>query len=628
MAGASEIGLKRSVGWFSAFAMGYGDVGADIFVALGIVTLYAGGAAPLAFFVAAMTYLAVGLAYAELAPTYPYAGGSQVYALRASNSLVSFLAGWALILDYTICISLFAVAAAGYLGYIVPLIQGLSLSLPAMGVVVPWIGLVGGILVALLIVINYIGIKYSAGFIAVLVLIGIAIQAVILGLGYLLAFDPRLFLSQLQVLGNSGRLPEVGYLPGLSLEANNFLYGLTLAMASFIGIESIAQASEETKRPHRWLPRAAKLSVASVFLSVMLFSVLSTGVLEWEEIGEAFKNPVATLVAAFPNVGAYLAPFVALTAFVLCYASSNTGVIGSSRLVASMGRFELLPKWFCYIHPLFRTPSRTVVIFGAVGLMIALIGDIPLIASLYNFGALLSYMLLMLSLLLLRVRDMNVYRPWKIPLSVRLRLGGREVEMPLLGFMGLAATTALWVLVVLLHPLGRTFGFVWMGIGMAIYLTSRVISKKSILGRAEAELVAPAAYMMEVGVLVRPYENPETVKRVIRHSLDKRFKIRLISILESSLIGEAGRIKQEVEQDLAEICRWLRSQGYEATYAVRVGDFTEEVERELEAGGLDMLAYIKRGVEKAALEKGHEPSIRKIMQRRDIIILALKRAPI
>ena len=74
-----EQSLKRDIGWYGSFSMGYADVGANVFIALGLVALYAGGRAPIAFLIASITYVATGLAYAELATTYTYAGGAQVY---------------------------------------------------------------------------------------------------------------------------------------------------------------------------------------------------------------------------------------------------------------------------------------------------------------------------------------------------------------------------------------------------------------------------------------------------------------------------------------------------------------------------------------------------------------------
>ncbi|MBS7626964.1 hypothetical protein KEJ51_08050, partial [Candidatus Bathyarchaeota archaeon] len=85
MSHEEEHSLKRDVGWYGSFCMGYADVGADIYVALGLVAFYAAGASPVAFAIASVTYICTGLAYAELASVYPYAGGAHIYAMKAFN---------------------------------------------------------------------------------------------------------------------------------------------------------------------------------------------------------------------------------------------------------------------------------------------------------------------------------------------------------------------------------------------------------------------------------------------------------------------------------------------------------------------------------------------------------------
>jgi APA family basic amino acid/polyamine antiporter len=628
-----EARLKREVGWFDSFAMGYGDVGADIFIALGIVALYAGGAAPLAFLIAALIYLSIGLAYAELAPTYPYAGGVQVYALRASNALLSFVAGWAIMLDYILDLSLFATAASGYLKYLSTWVRAPSIQI-SPGLNISSLGLIASLLIAFLIVINYVGIKYSASLISGLVIIGLIVQVSILAMGFLTKFNANLFLSQLMQLGNPKRLADVEYFDFLDMGLNNFLYGLTLAMASFIGIESIAQAAEETRKPYKWIPKAVKLCVSAVILFILLFSVLSIGVLDWRVLGSSYENPVAVLVSRFPVIGEQFSMLVALTAFLLCLASANTGLIGVSRLTASMGRFHLIPKWFYQIHPRFRTPVRTIIIFGIIGLLLALPGDIPLLASLYNFGALLSYMLLMISLLLLRSREREVYRPWKMPFSIKLRDKGEyALEIPILGLLGLVGTTAIWILVVLLHPAGRFFGFIWIAAGITLYIAFRKLSKKPILGREERGMVLPAGYRMRVTVLVRPYDDLEMIKRSIERALDKRFSIKLLSIIDVPEITASGwgeveieAARKEIEKALADLAKELRSMGYDAEYDVKVGDPERILEEEAERSEVDFLAYIVRGFEKVHLEKGFDEKVHSLMLRHPGKIMLLKRS--
>ena len=110
------IKLKRDLGVFGSFSIGFADVGADIYVALGLVLFFAMGAAPLALAVAALGYIFTALSYAELASAIPMAGGASIFAREAFDDFWAFVAGWGLLLDYTIDIALFGWITMGYLG--------------------------------------------------------------------------------------------------------------------------------------------------------------------------------------------------------------------------------------------------------------------------------------------------------------------------------------------------------------------------------------------------------------------------------------------------------------------------------------------------------------------------------
>src|SRR5437763_4962412 len=112
--------LRRAVGVWGSYTWGYADVGADVYVALGIVMAAAEGATNVAFLFAGLVYVMVGLAYTELAAAYPMAGGGQFYVLRGLGDLWGFVAGWAVLLDFTIDISLFALASAGSITFFFP----------------------------------------------------------------------------------------------------------------------------------------------------------------------------------------------------------------------------------------------------------------------------------------------------------------------------------------------------------------------------------------------------------------------------------------------------------------------------------------------------------------------------
>src|ERR1700736_4468824 len=126
--GVSPSELRRDVSVWGSYMWGYADVGADIYTALGIVALAALGFTPLAFLFAGLVYALVGLGYAELASAYPVAGGGQYFALRGLGDIWGFIAGSALLLDYTIDISLFTVVSMGYFNYFVPFLIGHKVS--------------------------------------------------------------------------------------------------------------------------------------------------------------------------------------------------------------------------------------------------------------------------------------------------------------------------------------------------------------------------------------------------------------------------------------------------------------------------------------------------------------------
>src|SRR3972149_1810420 len=107
--------LRREVSVWGSYMWGYADVGANTFVALGLVMAYAQGAASLVFAIAGLTYVLIGLAYTELASTYPVSGGGPYYTLRSLGDFWGFVAGAGFFFAFFIDIALFAAAASGYL---------------------------------------------------------------------------------------------------------------------------------------------------------------------------------------------------------------------------------------------------------------------------------------------------------------------------------------------------------------------------------------------------------------------------------------------------------------------------------------------------------------------------------
>ncbi len=574
-----RVALKRDIGWFGSFSMGYADVGADIYVALGLVALYAAGGSPLAFALAAILYVATGLSYAELASTYPYAGGVQVYSMKAFNDLAGFVAGWMMLLAYTVDITLFAMASAGYLSYFIPSIGEVTQIGPFhLGNLV----IATLIMISFLIIVNIIGIKESSTLNEMMVVPSLLVQSAILLLGFLFNFSLPLFLSQITQIGSPHPL-DVSYIPFMDLRSQNFIYGVTLAMSSYVGIASIAQAAEETKRPYKWIPLATKLSVLMVLIYALGLSVLSMGMLPWEHLARDLESPLVTMARRIAYVGEPLAYLVAFTGFTVNLASANTGVVGVSRIVFSMAKYSQMPSWFNQVHPKFRTPTRSILFFGGIGMSLTFLGGLEKIADLYTFAALITYVFVNLSILRLRRIDREAYRPWKSP-----TLFGK----PLTGVVGSVAALIILVLMVVFHPIGRSLGTLWLVVGLLLYSAYRKARGLPVTGRIHAVEVKPAAYKMEVLAIVPPGIPAEVAAKVLTEYFDRRHRLFLTDLVSAEDLEEMRQLEELTLSHLEEVASILRRRGYEVTVFVVRGDEEALVE---EAEPYDFVAVFGRG---------------------------------
>src|SRR5215468_5916084 len=195
-----NLGLRRAVGVWGSYTWGYADVGADVYVALGIVMAAAQGATNVAFLYAGLVYVMVGLAYTELAAAYPMAGGGQFYVLRGLGDLLGFVAGWAVLLDFTIDIALFALASAGYINFFFPaLSQHVDVNVFGLHLagVQPILILETTILVIFLLTLNILGVRESTRFNEILGALDIVSESAILFFGILFAFNPALLIHQM-----------------------------------------------------------------------------------------------------------------------------------------------------------------------------------------------------------------------------------------------------------------------------------------------------------------------------------------------------------------------------------------------------------------------------------------------
>jgi APA family basic amino acid/polyamine antiporter len=464
-----KVKLRRQVTVWGSFCWGYADVGADVYVALGLVIAAAQGATPLAFAIAGTVYVFVGLAYTEMAATYPIAGGGQYFTLRGMGDFWGLLTGCALMLDYTVDIALFAMASAGYVNFFFPAARQFSVDLgPFSHVNLVWLT-ESMALIVFLVGLNTKGVRESSLFNEVLGALDMLMESSIIILGFAFAWRPDLFLHQWQTQFPSAR---------------GLLYGVSIAVISFVGLESVSQAAQETIRPAAVLPRTSLALIVIVLLFAMAFPVVTLGIVPWQDIASREGDPVAHLASQLPYIGFLAGPIAAVLAATIVLISANTGVMGCSRLAYSMAELGLIGGWLARVHARFQTPVRAIIVFSGVAALEAIVGfltgekALETIANMYAFGAMLAYFLSSIALLALRVKEPDTPRPYKVPGNIPWR----GAEIPVLGVLAVLGTFGMLVIVLWTHSFARVIGPLWVLAWVLYYLWYRYKTKRPLLG--------------------------------------------------------------------------------------------------------------------------------------------------
>ena len=471
--------LRRDVTVWGSYTWGYADVGADIYAALGLVIAAAQGLAPMAFALAGLIYIMIGLGYTELSSTYPVAGGGHYFALRGLGDFWGFVAGAALLLDYTIDIALFAVASAGYINFLLPLVfHGLNVGLvvslgPFHDIKIFWM-IETIVLIVSLMFINIRGVRHSSRLNEILGAMDLVLETTVVVLGFVLAWNPQLLASQWTAALHP-------------LNLHQFMYGSSLAIISFVGLESISQAAQETRRPATIIPRTSIALIFTVFIFAVGFSTVGLGILPWQSFASNISDPVAQIAKNIPYLGFIAGPFTAVLGATILLISANTGVMGASRLTLSMSQLHLATGWLDKIHPRFHTPVRTIVIFSMMGMLEALLAFftpsvMDTLGNMYAFGATLGYMIVFVSLIVLRFKDPYSPRPYKMPVNMKIKSQGSVIDFPLLGILGFIGVSFILFEVILTHAIGRIAGPAWVIICLVYYFLWRKRNKLPLFG--------------------------------------------------------------------------------------------------------------------------------------------------
>jgi APA family basic amino acid/polyamine antiporter len=469
----SIMTLRRSVGSPILFAVVYTSLASATYFSLGVISGRALGLTPLVFALGALLFGVTAMTYAEGASMHQERSGSTVFARYAFNELVSFIAGWAILLDYTILIAVTAYSATQYvrvfwhpLGH-----RGEALGLALVFIAVVVLGNIRGL-----------GGR-RARRIGLLVLGDLALQALVVVLGLVLFFDPGTLVDPIHL--------------GSSPSWSNLIFALTIVVVSFTSLESAAGLAGELKMPRGDLKRVVGTGTATVFVmyvGIALVAVTELPVRHGESLlAKHYLN--APMVGIVGNLHPHglaevLRYVVAALGAMTLVAAANSAMLGLSRLGYSLSTNRQIPSGLGRLHPRRSTPYVLIIIAGLIAGALVIPEDLDFLVGIYAFGALLAFTIAHVSICRLRYREPDHFRPYRVPLSVRVR--GRPLPLP--AVFGALASGAGFIAVMVVHEPARYVGIGWMAGGLLLYVLYRRADEVSLLRRVT---VAPEVLRAE-----------------------------------------------------------------------------------------------------------------------------------
>jgi APA family basic amino acid/polyamine antiporter len=453
---------ERPLGTRALFAVVYTTSVSSVYFALGVVARSANGLTPEVFLAAGVFFQLTAMTYGEGAALHQERGGSAVFARYAFNELVSFVAGWAIVLDYTILVAVTALTVPSYLAvFWGSLNHGALEIVVALGVIV---------FVALD---NLTGVSARRLRRRVIVTgIDLAVQVSVIVLGLVLVFDP----SHLTDAVNIGTDPTV----------RNLLFALPLAVIAFTGLEAAASLGGEVTATPQEVKRLIGPGAALIVTIYVGIAVVAVGALPVHDgvsaLGtEHIKAPLVGVVEAYkPTWVADVLKYVVGVAGALgLIAAAGSAMLGVSRVGYSLATNRQIPSAVGRLHPRFGTPYVVIAIAAVAAGALVLPTDLELLVVIYAFGALLAFLIAHLSVIALRFREPARRRAYRIPFSIPIR--GAQVPLP--AVLGAVLAGFGWISVLVLHEGARYVGSGWLIAGLVLYVTYRKTQDKPLLRR-------------------------------------------------------------------------------------------------------------------------------------------------
>ena len=481
-----EHSLKKTLGPWSLTALGIGAViGSGIFTVIGTAISGSGAAitdpseAPLTNFLfhlsmaggrpgagpaiaLSLVLVAVvcgltGLCYAELASMIPIAGSAYTYTYATLGELIAWIIGWDLILEYA---GSNMTVSVGFAAHVVDFLDWFGLHPSATWITPAYLSdgmtdlqgkviynpgwhfgfnIPAFLIVLLLTVLLVRGIQESAS--ANNVMVGVKIAAILI-----------FITASLGYLHPSNWHPYAPHgWPGI-------LTGGSIIFFTYIGFDSVSTAAEECKQPQRDLPIGI---IATLIVCTILYlgvAICLTGLVPWQSMVDDAAPVVNALKKLSLMPGAHALHWVRLIVLVGAMMGMISSLLvyqlGQSRVWFSMSRDGLLPKIFSNVHPRFRTPAFSTWVAGFLVAIPSGLFDVELLANLSNIGTLFAFMLVSIGVIVLRYREPDRHRGFRVP-------GGPIVPILSVVFC--------FLLMAGLPIITWLRFFIWLVIGLVIY---------------------------------------------------------------------------------------------------------------------------------------------------------------
>jgi basic amino acid/polyamine antiporter, APA family len=470
--------LQRVLTGPALFSIAYGEIASSIYFALGIIAFHALGFTPAVLLLTGALFLLVSLSYAEGTAAIRETGGAATFVRIAFNDFWGFVTGWVLFLDYLIVIALSALYVPHY-----------AAAAMFSSVTRPTDVVLGCVVIAGIAAYRLLRNRRIFRFAFVVAVVDLMTQLLLILLGLALVFSPHALSA------------------GTSLGSNpswhSIAFALPLAMLAYTGLETVANLSEEARRPGRDLPRSVFSAIGLVVLLYAAIAVVALSAFparNGTELGGTWSRaPLMGIVARLRDhlpdfLGAPLQVFVGISGALILATAAATSIAGFGRLAYSLGEHGQLPRRFGRLSRRSLVAPHSIVAAALIAIALlaltaALKHPVFFLASLFSFGVLLAFTAAQLAVIKLRLSHPEKRRPYRVPFAV-----GR---VPLPSVVGAVLTAFVWVLAMATHAGARYGGPVWLAAGLVIYavvrksrgegLTQRVVSADEHLDLTEAQ---------------------------------------------------------------------------------------------------------------------------------------------